>query len=112
MPTTEGYNGAYTGAQIDGAIAAVPGKQDKITVVTVALPASGWSGNAQTVSVPGVLADETAQVIQPAPALASQTAYMAAGVLCSGQGAGTLTFTCQTAPAADLTVYVSILKAE
>lgn len=31
MPTTDGYNGSYTGQQIDTAIAAVSNKQDKLT---------------------------------------------------------------------------------
>ena len=37
----------------------------------VTLLASAWSGNAQTITVPGVLADETKQLIQPVPAIAS-----------------------------------------
>lgn len=74
----------------------------------VTLPASAWSGNSQTITVPGVLADETKQLIQPVPAIASQAAYLAAGILCTGQAANSLTFTCQTVPEADLTVYVVI----
>lgn len=74
--------------------------------VSITLPASGWSNNSQTVTVSGVLADETAQLIQPMPAMASQSAYYGAEVLCSGQAANSLTFTCQTVPTADLTVYV------
>ena len=130
MPTTEGYNGAYTGQQIDSAIGAVANKQDKLTGIegqfvgfnssgaavavsaptpvyrTITLTASAWSNNAQTVTVNGVLADETKQLIQPMPAMASQSAYYGAGVLCSGQAANSLTFTCQTVPTADLTVYI------
>ena len=74
--------------------------------VSVTLSASGWSGNSQTVTVQGVVADETKQLIQPMPAIASQAAYMAAGIYCSGQAANSLTFTCQTAPAENITVYV------
>lgn len=76
--------------------------------VSVTLSASGWASNAQIVTVSGVLADETKQLIQPVPAIASQEAYIAAGILCTGQGADSLTFTCQEAPTADLTVYVVI----
>ena len=76
--------------------------------VTVTLPASGWSSNTQTVTVNGVLADETKQLIQPMPAIASQAAYYAAGILCTNQAANSLTFTCQEAPSSDLTVYVVI----
>ena len=82
----------------------VDSKQPKYVPVT--LTASGWSDNAQTVTVQGVLADETAQLIQPVPAIASQNAYYAAGILCTGQAANSLTFTCATVPAENLTVYV------
>lgn len=74
--------------------------------LTVTLFASGWSGNTQTVTVSGVSADETAQLIMPVPALASQTAYYEAGILATGQAANSLTFTCQNVPTEDLTVYV------
>ena len=74
--------------------------------VSVTLSASGWASNSQTVTVQGVVADETAQFIQPMPAIASQAAYMAAGIYCSGQAANSLTFTCQTAPTENITVYV------
>ena len=74
--------------------------------VSVTLSASGWASNAQTVTVSGVLADETKQLIQPMPAVASQQAYMTAGIYCSGQAANSLTFTCQTAPTENITVYV------
>ena len=64
------------------------------------------------VTVPGVLADETKQLIQPVPAIASQAAYLSAGILCTGQAANNLTFTCRTVPEADLTVYVVITDVE
>lgn len=78
--------------------------------VSVILPASGWDSSAKTqaVTVTGVSATETAQMITPTPALASQTAYYDAGILCTGQAADSLTFTCKTVPTADLTVYVVI----
>ena len=78
------------------------------TSTTITLPASGWSSNTQTVTVSGVSADETAQLIMPVPALASQTAYYEAGILVTGQAANSLTFTCQNVPTEDLTVYVVI----
>lgn len=76
--------------------------------ISITLPASGWSSNTQTVTVNGVLADESAQLIQPMPAIASQSAYISAGIICSGQAANSLTFTCQTVPTENLTVYVVI----
>ena len=78
------------------------------TFTTVTLTTSGWSSNTQTVTVSGVSADETAQLIMPVPALASQTAYYEAGILVTGQAANSLTFTCQNVPTEDLTVYVVI----
>ena len=78
--------------------------------VTVTLPASGWSSNTQTVTVQGVLADESAQLIQPMPAVASQNAYITAGVICSGQAANQLTFKCSTVPTDDISLYVVITE--
>lgn len=76
--------------------------------VSVTLSASGWASNAKTVTVSGVLADETKQLIQPMPAVASQSAYIEAGIICTAQAADQLTFTCSTVPTADLQVYVVI----
>ena len=78
--------------------------------VSVTLPASGWSSNSQTVTVSGVLADETKQLIQPMPAIASQNAYITAGVICSGQAANQLTFKCSTVPTDDISLYVVITE--
>lgn len=78
------------------------------TSVAVTLTSSGWSNNTQTVTVSGVSATETAQLITPTPAIASQSAYYEAGIMCTGQAANSLTFTCQTVPTSNLTVYVVI----
>lgn len=106
MPTDDGYNGAYSGPQIDAGIAkanrAIP------TVLTLTLPVSGWSNNTQTVTATGVLADETKQMIYIVPATSFQQAYVSAGISCTAQGTNTLTFTCKTAPSQDLTVYATI----
>ena len=89
---------------------AVNGKVAKYRTVT--LTAAGWSNNQQTVTVNGVSATEIAQLIQPMPAVASQQAYMAAGIYCSGQAANSLTFTCSTVPTQDITVYVTIQEVQ
>ena len=75
----------------------------------VTLSASGWDANAltQTVTVNGIMADETAQAVSVAPAPASMAAAIEAGVYCSGQGANSLTFTCASVPSADITINVS-----
>lgn len=95
---------------VDGADAANKSYVDSKapTSVTVTLTTSGWSSNTQTVTVSGVSATETAQLITPTPAIASQSAYYEAGIMCTGQAANSLTFTCQTVPTSNLTVYVVI----
>lgn len=77
---------------------------------TVTLSSSAWSSNTQTVTVSGVSADETAQLIQPMPAVASQDAYISAGIICSGQAANQLTFKCSTAPTEDISLFVVITE--
>ena len=104
--TGKGYQ---TGEQVQAAVGA---KANKPKRVSVTLTASGWNSSAktQTVTVNGVLADESAQVIQPIPAIASQSAYNAAGILATGQAANSITFTASTVPTADLSVYVVITE--
>ena len=85
-------------------------KQNQVKSYTLTLPAASWSENSQTVSVSGIVADETAQQITAMPAAASQAAYYAAGVYASAQSAGSLTFTCTTVPTEDLTVYVTVME--
>ena len=107
VPTTRTINGKALSSNItltaDDVNAASPP-----TSTTVTLSASGWASNAQTVTVSGVLADETKQLIQPMPTVASQSAYIEAGIICTAQAADQLTFTCSTVPTADLQVYVVI----
>ena len=77
---------------------------------TITLSSSNWSSTAktQTVTVTGVLANETKQLITPTPALSSQTAYYNAGIRCTNQASNSLTFTAKTIPTDDLTVYVTM----
>ena len=105
-----------TAADISGLLKGEGGKVAQATagtdymappkVLTVQLTASG--GTTQTVDAAGVLADETAQEIHIMPKASDMKAYMDAGAYCSGQAAGTLTFTMDTAPSQDITVYVTI----
>ena len=130
-------DGGYTGteAQFNTDLAAVSGKQAKITAsgilkgngaggvstavkgtdyaapsfgVSVTLRASGWNANAktQTVSVAGVTATANC-IITAAPD--SYMTYAKAGVRCTAQGAGTLTFACETVPTANVAANVLIL---
>nr|DAS40656.1 MAG TPA: tail fiber-like protein [Caudoviricetes sp.] len=75
---------------------------------TITLTTSRWTSNTQKVIVSGVSATETAQLITPTPAIASQSAYYEAGIMCTKQAKNSLTFTCQTVPTSNLTVYVVI----
>ena len=130
-------DGGYTGteAQFNTDLAAVGGKQAKITAsgilkgdgaggvsaavkgtdyagpsvgVTVTLTAAGWDADAktQTVSVAGVTATANC-IITAAPD--SYMAYAKAGVRCTAQGAGTLTFACETVPTANVAANVLIV---
>lgn len=92
----------------DGANKAYVDSKAPLPPVPVTLTTSGWSSNTQTVTVSGVSATETAQLITPTPAIASQSAYYEAGIMCTGQAANSLTFTCQTVPTSNLTVYIVI----
>ena len=74
----------------------------------VSLNPSGWSNNTQTVTVSGVSATETDQLITPTPAIAFQDVYYESGIMCTGQGTNSLTFTCQTVPPENIVVYVVI----
>ena len=76
--------------------------------MSVTLSASGWDANAktQTVSVAGVTATANC-IITAAPD--SYMAYAEAGVRCTAQGAGTLTFACETVPTEDVAANVLIL---
>lgn len=128
------YNSSHTGAQIDDAVGKViekeatwDGKQNKLTPGTdyatpeqvnalkvkahkVSLTVAGWNSSTkqQTVAVADVVADETAQLILPMPAAASMTAYNNAGIQCTAQAAGKLTFTADTVPTAAIDVYVTV----
>ena len=104
--STENSNVIATTAFVHGLVDGVT----KPKQVSVTLPVSGWNSSSKTqvVTVSGVLADETAQLITLTPALTSQTAYYDAGILCTSQAADSLTFSCETVPTSDLTVYVTI----
>ena len=75
------------------------------TSIAVTLTTANWSSNTQTVNVAGVTASN-AVVVSASPA--SYLSYGEFGVYCSAQGAGTLTFTCDSTPDVNLTVNVLI----
>ena len=75
----------------------------------VTLTVAGWNSTSKTqaVTVSGILADESKQLIIPMPATASMTAYNDAGIQCTGQAADSLTFTAETVPTTAISVYVT-----
>ena len=96
--------GAATEADVDGA---------KPMLRTATLTTSGWSSNSQTVTVNGVVANSSAQLIYVSPANKdSATAWGGAGVFCSAQGANSLTFVCDSVPSANISVNISIQEAQ
>ena len=97
-----------SGADISEAVKSTLGvsaPKAKLVTLTVA----GWDSSAKTqsVTVSGILADESKQMIIPMPATASMTAYNDAGIQCTGQAENTLTFTADTVPTAAIQVYVT-----
>ena len=82
-------------------------KQEKAKTASVSLASGSWSSNKQTVNVSGVTASNIV-IVTPAPA--SLSAYGEAGVYCSAQAAGKLTFTCTDIPSVALDVNVIILN--
>lgn len=84
------------------------GAAPALKCVHVTLSAAGWHNFSQTAATPGVLEDETKQLITPTPSMASQDAYHNAGIRCTAQAADELTFTAKKIPTDDLTVYVTI----
>ena len=81
-------------------------KQDQHQTGTATLLSSGWSSNSQTINVAGVTASNTVIV---SAAAASIGLYSSHGVICTGQGAGTLTFTCDYVPDQNIGINVVIL---
>ena len=75
--------------------------------ITVTLAVARWSSLAQTVNASGVTSDNTVIV---APTSGSHNAYNEAGVYCSAQASGKLTFRCSEKPSVALTVNVLIIN--
>lgn len=116
VPTTGGtmvvvdYTGATSGQVLTyngtNAVWSAPGGGGGSTSATALLDEMGWSGNSQTVNVTGVTASNNV-IVAAAPA--SQSDYSACGIICTAQGAGTLTFTCDSVPTTGITVNVLII---
>ena len=91
--------------RIDGIRA--PGNTDGLVLnKTVTVDKDDWNGSTQTVTVSDVTANSSVLVC---PIPSDQTSALGFGVYCSGQGAGTLTFTCVTTPTVDIDFNVMIV---
>ena len=77
------------------------------TVTQVSLTVANW--NATTTCTKSVAGVTTSNSVIVSPAPASIADYVSAGVYCSAQGSGTLTFTASSTPTADLVVNVMIV---
>lgn len=74
---------------------------------TVTLTTAGWSKGEQTVTVNGILADSSAQIVDVCPAnKPSADRWAAAGVWCTSQAANSLTFSCDSVPTEDINVNI------
>lgn len=78
-----------------------------ISSTSASLVVANWSSSSQTVSVTGVTASNSV-VVTPAPS--SIDDYVDAGIKCTAQGSGTLTFTCGTTPSSAISVNVLIIS--
>lgn len=103
--------GLLKGNGSGGVSAAVAGTdyQSPVKSATVTLSANAWSGNSQTINIPNVTSGSLVTVA-PVPTAQNRTAYLEAGVYCSAQGAGTLTFVCEDVPSVSLNVNIQIIN--
>lgn len=91
------------------------GKASKPTVTTVTLTAAGWNATTkkQTVTVPGVLADTSKQVIWVTQTTETAIdAYLEAGIVPVAQAANAVTLRADTVPTADITVNIVVQEVQ
>lgn len=88
-------------------IAAIPTTEGNMANYTATLTASGWVENEQTISVSNATADCTLFV---GADVGSEQEYATCEVWCSGQGDGTLTFSCTYVPDEDLAINIAIFS--
>ena len=126
MPTTEGYNGAHSGQQIDNAVSAVIAKETvwdskgaPSTSTTITLTSSGWTGDSapysQQVACSIVAADTavvSVDVDTPGTDADADNEAINAWALVSqrnpAQGAGTITFYANEKPTVNIPVKVGV----
>lgn len=82
----------------------------KQSVVPVRIETNDWNENVAEVSVSGVIADDDAQMVQIVPKPASAEDFADAGVVCTTQANGSLSFSCTQTPEADIELYAVLTK--
>ena len=104
-------SGLLKGNGSGGVSAAVAGTdyQSPVKSATVTLSANAWSSNSQTINLANV-ATNSLVTVAPVPTAQNRTAYLEAGVYCSTQGSGTLTFVCEDVPSVNLNVNIQIIN--
>ena len=75
---------------------------------TIELSTANWSNNTQSISVDGVNADESTQLITIVPDSSSAAAYRSCEVYAMEQNQNELVFACSTIPQKALAVYITI----
>ena len=104
------FSRTYTKKINNGSDITVPAVGGALAVkqvnTTITLTSAGWSSNTQTVNVTGMTATGLV-FVSPVPT--DQSAYTSAGIICSAQAAGTLTFTCTSVPSGNISVSVVML---
>lgn len=91
------------------------GAGEKPTAVSVTLTAAGWNSSTkkQTVTVPGVLADTSKQVIWVTQTTeAAIDAYLEAGIVPVAQAANAVTLRADTVPTANITVNIVVQEVQ
>lgn len=112
VPTTRTVNGKQLNANISLTAADV-NAASKATYVSVTLPNTGWSNNQRALTVNGVLADATKQLIVPCPQNATaMDVWNEAGVKAIAQAANSLTFKCDSTPSASIPLYIALIPIE
>ena len=79
----------------------------------VILPLSNWDAETltQTLTIQGISADESSQVIMVTPSPACMAEAVEKVVICSAQGENMITFRCNSLPTNDITMNISLQNA-
>lgn len=102
VPTTRTVNGKALSSDI-----ALDASDVGVSTSSATIQVANWSSYSATISVPGVTSSNTV-IVSPAPSSLSD--WTDNEVKCTGQGSGTLTFTCATTPNSAISVNVVVIS--